>query len=422
MVDSKCAGECRQQGAIRPPVEALISRRGFLKGLAAASIGGSGILLQGCGGEPPKPGGMDALQSKVLSELAQFTDWLQREDVPGYIGEMNWPNDLERNFGDAAEWNALGEMWFKEADRHDLWVTGWNANDRGIGSSAYFYIYGAAGGSVPRILTTRYAQADVYEAHQTTPNYKRGVNLPSGYANYGATGFSNENPSVYGEDYHYMGQKSLDYLATRGVTLVRFTFRWERLQRTLGGPLDEIEMQRIRDFVDRAASAGLDVILDVHNFGSYYLYDTDTGTVAERKIGTLYDGRVYVTQAHLENLWARLSAEFQDEPTVIAYDIMNEPKDLAPTKDKDPQAVWEEISQNVLDVIRAQEGAGAHKLVLIPGYQTSAVRDWVAYHPNKWITDSANNYRYEAHHYFGEYDEYSYSDLLATAQEEQQGG
>lgn len=400
--------------------KALISRRNFLKGLAVASVGGTGVLLKGCGSNSPQPGKPDALQGRVLSELKQFTDWLRREDVPGYIGEMNWPNDAERNFGDTAEWNALGEMWFQEADRHDLWVTGWNANDRGIGPSAYFYIYSVTRGDVPRILTTRQAQAEVYEAHKTTPSYKRGVNLPSGYVNYGATTFSNENPGVYGVDYHYMGQESLDYLRARGVTLVRFTFRWERLQRTLGGALDEIEMQRVRDFVDRAASASLEVILDVHNFGSYYLHDADTGTVAERKIGASYDGVVYVTQAHLENLWAQLSAEFQDDPTVIAYDIMNEPKDLATDGGKEPQAVWEEISQNVLNVIRAQEGTGAHKLVMIPGYQTSSVRDWAAYHPSKWIKDSANNYRYEAHHYFGEYDEYSYFDLLATAQKEQQ--
>jgi hypothetical protein len=85
---------------------------------------------------------------------------------------------------------------------------------------------------------------------------------------------------------------------------------------------------------------------------------------------------------------------------------------------KEPQVFWEEISQSVLNTIRAQEGDGPHKLVMIPGYQTSAVRDWITYHPKKWIVDSANNYRYEAHHYFGPYAENSYSDILAAAESE----
>jgi len=398
--------------------EGSMSRRDFLKGLAFAGVGGSGLLLQGCSDPAPEPPGkLDALQRKVLSELEQFTDWLRREDVPGYIGEMNWPNDLERNFGDTEQWNALGRLWFEEADKHNLWVTGWNVNDGGIGPSAYFYIYGAAEGA-PGVLTTPYAQAEVYEAHKTTSGYKRGVNLPSGYANYGAGGFSNESPGEYGTDYHYLGQESLNYLAARGVTLVRCTFRWERLQRTLGGPLDAVELQRIRDFVDRAASAGLEVILDAHNFGRYFLYDAAAGGILECRIGALYDGKVRVTQAHLEDLWARLSSEFQHDSTVIAYDIMNEPIDLPADGGREPQMVWEGISQSVLNRIRAEDGDGPHKLVMIPGYQTSAVRDWITYHPNKWIVDSANNYRYEAHHYFGPYAENSYSDILAIAERE----
>jgi hypothetical protein len=404
------------------PAKALISRRKFLKGLTLAgvgAVGASGALLQGCSDPSSKPpaGKLDALQDKVLSELGQFTDWLQRESVPGYIGEMNWPNDLERNFGDVARWNELGKLWFEAADKHELWVTGWNVNDRGSGPSSYFYIYGAAEDN-PGVLATPHAQAQVYEAHQTTSAYKRGVNLPSGYNNYGTGGFSNENPGEYGSDYYYSGQESLDYLATRGVKLVRFTFRWERLQKVLGAPLNPVELLRVRDFVGRAASAGLEVVLDAHNFGGYFLYNATAGGILECKIGAPYGGQVYVTPAHLENLWVQLSKEFQHDPTVIAYDIMNEPIDLPAVDGQEPQVFWEEISQSVLNTIRTQEGNGPHKLVMIPGYQTSAVRDWITYHPKKWIVDSANNYRYEAHHYFGPYAENSYSDILAAAESE----
>ncbi|MDQ3862202.1 MAG: glycoside hydrolase family 5 protein, partial [Actinomycetota bacterium] len=153
-------------------------------------------------------------------------------------------------------------------------------------------------------------------------------------------------------------------------------------------------------------------------FGSYFLYNTAASGILECKIGAQYGGTVYVTQAHLENLWTQLSAEFQNDPTVIAYDIMNEPIDLPAVGGKAPQKFWETISQSVLDTIRAQEGNGSHKLVIIPGYNTSSVAYWTTYHPKRWVVDRANNYRYEAHHYFGNYADNSYSDLLAAAERE----
>jgi hypothetical protein len=107
---------------------------------------------------------------------------------------------------------------------------------------------------------------------------------------------------------------------------------------------------------------------------------------------------------------------FQHNDTVIAYDVMNEPMDLATYGGREPQMVWEEISQGVLDAIRAEEVDGPHKLVMIAGYGASSVRDWTAYHPRRWIVDSANNYRYEAHHYFGDYADNSYHDLRTAAE------
>jgi hypothetical protein len=62
-----------------------------------------------------------------------------------------------------------------------------------------------------------------------------------------------------------------------------------------------------------------------------------------------------------------------------------------------PAQLWEQASQAALSAIRAN---GDTKLVMVPGYQWSGVKQWAAQHPRAWITDSANNYRYEAHHYW----------------------
>ncbi len=71
-------------------MQAVLSRREFLKRLSLASagaVGGSSVLLRGCDGNSLETDELDALQTKVLSELGRFTDWLEREGVPGYIGE-----------------------------------------------------------------------------------------------------------------------------------------------------------------------------------------------------------------------------------------------------------------------------------------------------------------------------------------------
>ena len=66
------------------------------------------------------------------------------------------------------------------------------------------------------------------------------------------SGFSNPNPGTYGQAYHFDQQATFDYLAARGIEVVRIPFRWERLQPTLGGRLDDAELGRLKAVVARA--------------------------------------------------------------------------------------------------------------------------------------------------------------------------
>jgi hypothetical protein len=58
---------------------------------------------------------------------------------------------------------------------------------------------------------------------------------------------------------------------------------------------------------------------------------------------------------------------------------------------------WEKGSQAAVSAIR---GRGDTKQILVPGYNWSGAQRWSSTHPTKWIVDSANNFRYEAHHYW----------------------
>lgn len=333
----------------------------------------------------------DAVVRRNISELQGFTSWLDRENARGYVGEVGWSNDLQRDFGDAGRWNAVAEEWYRRADAANLWVTAWGVDERQRWGGFWLSTYTSAGDGSVRPISEPQAQATVLEAHPTTGSYKRGVNVSGAEGT--TEGFSNRRPGVYGQDYWYASQGTFDYLAGRGLKVVRLPFRWERIQPSLGGSLDPTELARLKDCVERANRAGLKVILDVHNYGGYRLYDPAAGSGVERKIGS-----AYVKQADLADLWGRLSVQFKSDDRVLAYGLMNEPSNMpSAASGKAPAQSWEDASQVALDAIRAN---GDGKLVMVPGYQYSGVWAWTTNHPDKWIADSANNHMYEAHQYF----------------------
>jgi len=85
-------------------LETRISRRRFVRGVAlgAAALSMPGSLLVRGGGASAKTS--DALHRRIRAELRTFTDWLGRNGVKGYIGEVGWPDNYR---GDASEWNEL---------------------------------------------------------------------------------------------------------------------------------------------------------------------------------------------------------------------------------------------------------------------------------------------------------------------------
>src|SRR3954451_25449965 len=127
---------------------------------------------------------------------------------------------------------------------------------------------------------------------------------------------------------------------------IRLPFRWERIQPDPGGPLDAAELGRLQAVVQRADSAGLKVILDVHNFGAYMLSDGDQGV--RRAIGS-----AELPSAQFADLWRRLSEAFDGVPGVLGYDLMTEPVYLAGDDDPAGARIWESASQEAVDAIRA---------------------------------------------------------------------
>jgi hypothetical protein len=349
---------------------------------------------------PIDPGAaVDALHACILGELDDFIAWLDRENAKGYVGEFGWPDDEQ---GDADEWNALAEAWLDRADEAGLWATQW-ATGEWWGTSYKLAVYEDAI-DAPGVDTPN-TQAPVLEAHLGAG---RGANVAG--AEFGeaptvqpTSPFSNEHPGAYDTDYHYDTQATFDFLAERGMRLIRLPFRWERLQREPFAAFHRTELGRLRGAIARAHRAGLGVVIDPHNFGAYYLSDGSEGV--RRAIGSRQ-----VPVSAFVDLWRRLSRAFEDTPGVVAYGLMNEPVGLP-----GGAALWERASRAAFNAIRNRDD---RTLVMVPGYEWSGLQVWSEQHPVGWI-DGAR-FRYESHHYWDENHsgayEASYADEVATAE------
>jgi hypothetical protein len=352
------------------------------RGLAAAAVASVALMAAPASPAAGATGNVDALQARVRAELALFTGWLQANGVQGYIGEVGWPNTA-----DTAAWNALATKWYADAAAAGVWTTAWSAGEWwGCGYKLSVYTWSTCS-SMDGTLDTARSQAPVIQAQASAD--RRGVNMSGG--EFGTPGpleetssFSNTNPGAYDTAYHYDTRPSYDYLASKGISLVRLQVRWERVQPVLGGALDAAEVQRIRDAVAAASAAGLRVILDVHNYGAYWLSDGSRGV--RRSIGS-----AEVTVDHFATLWRHLSTSFRATTGVVGYDLMNEPVGMS------GPAAWEQASQAAVTAIRQN---GDNKLVLVPGYNWSGAQQWTSQHPQAWIDDPADNIRYTAHHYW----------------------
>jgi aryl-phospho-beta-D-glucosidase BglC (GH1 family) len=305
----------------------------------------------------------------------------------------------------------VGQRWFAAADRAGVGALDW-ATGEWWGTTYPLSPYVAPADGSP--VSAARSGAAVLEAHlavggATGPGVWRGVTDAGGeFAGPGAldspTAYSNANPGVYDTNYHYDQAATFTYLAGRGITLVRIPFRWESIQPTPFGPLDVNELDRLRATVARAHAAGVSVLLDIHNFGAYWLAEGSQGV--REPLGS---SRLPTTA--LADVWSRLATAFAGTPGVVGYGLMAEPIGLPGATERDRAIVWEQASQQAVDAIRRVD---ARTTILVPGSEWSAAAGWAARHPHAWINDPNGGTRYEAHEYFDEDNSGTYTQSYAT--------
>ena len=180
----------------------------------------------------------------------------------------------------------------------------------------------------------------------------------------------------FATNYVYPNHAEIDYYVSKGLEVVRIPFSWERLQPVQGGPLDPTQLAMLSDAVGYASSKGLEVVLDVHNYGRGF-----GGAI----------GSATTPVSSFTDLWTRLSTTFHDNPRVI-FGLMNEPQQNATT--------WIGIANAAIAAIRA---TGATQHILVPGAYHTGAHSWVSGDNDTvvglGVQDPLENYSLEVHQY-----------------------
>jgi aryl-phospho-beta-D-glucosidase BglC (GH1 family) len=179
-------------------------------------------------------------------------------------------------------------------------------------------------------------------------------------------------------DYHYPSLSDLSHYAGKGVDFIRVPIRWERVQDALGGPLDlSGDIALIKQLLVDAASLGMDVLIDVHNYGRYN--DVAIGASGGPTI------------AQFADFWKKMAIELKDYTSLVGYDLMNEPHDM-------PGAgVWKAAAQAATDAIRTVD---MNNVIYVEGDGWSSAHTWLNNNSNFIINDPANRIIYQAHGYY----------------------
>ncbi|PPF20240.1 hypothetical protein C5B92_00765 [Rathayibacter sp. AY1A4] len=190
--------------------------------------------------------------------------------------------------------------------------------------------------------------------------------------------------------------ESYEFLADRGLTLVRLAVPWSLLQPQADGEstddalakgLDPAAVALLRTEIAAIGAAGMRVVLDLHNNGTY---PASQGDLPE---GTVWFGSgLSVSQA--QRVWTLLAAEFQDDGRIAAYDLFNEVK-----RSLVPVETYKAYTQAVVSAVR---GTGDRHTIWVEGMREATTGTVAAIAPEgPWIQDPLDRIVYSQHFYPG---------------------
>jgi len=198
----------------------------------------------------------------------------------------------------------------------------------------------------------------------------KGVNLSGMEFN------SGKIPGRYGWDYISPKDSEIAYYAGKGMNVFRIPVLWERLQPSLNGSLNSVEIGRVQHLVDVAGQYHAKVLIDIHDYGRYRGQAIGTGNV---------------TPAAFADLWSKLAQTFKPDANVM-FGLMNEPQ--LPTA-----TAWADTQQMTINRIRA---TGARNPILVSGIKWDGAHNFAQLNGDALakLRDPAKQLVFEVHQYF----------------------
>ncbi len=204
--------------------------------------------------------------------------------------------------------------------------------------------------------------------------------LPFGVSLCGAEFGTDNLPGVYNTNYIYPDKNEIEYFAKKGVSVMQLPIRWERIQKRLGGPLDQAELAHITRFLNDCANAGVMVVLNMHNFARYKINNVE-----------YIIGSNEVPVSAFKDVWTKIAASLTNFQNIYALDIMNEPHDMG-------KFSWFYAAQEAINGIRE---VNSNIYIMIEGESYSNAANWTRFNDAlKGLVDPADNIIYNAHCYF----------------------
>ncbi len=206
--------------------------------------------------------------------------------------------------------------------------------------------------------------------------------VPFGVTLCGAEFGQNNLPGILNTNYIYPEENEVSYFAKKGVQIIQLPIRWERIQRTLGGPLDTKELSLIEKFLDECYVRDIQVTLIMQNYGRYKINNVE-----------YIIGSPQISRANYKDVWKKLATALNKRKNIYAFSIMSEPNHME-------NYSWFESAQQAINGIREVDRTHT---ILVDGDNYSGPETWVDYNDQlKNLIDPANRMMFNAHCYFDE--------------------
>ena len=187
----------------------------------------------------------------------------------------------------------------------------------------------------------------------------------------------------YNFKYSYPGKDRIGWATTQGFGMLRIPFLFQNIQAASGTQLNESAMRQLDPVLGECAARRIACLLDMHNYGSYYL----DGSAA----GYGNPGTIGVSNARLASLWAQIALRYRDNPYVW-FDLMNEPYQQTALE-------WVKTANAIAASIRS---TGATNKIIFQGTAWDGAWSWATSGNAIQMLkayDPGSNYAIEAHQY-----------------------